>query len=312
MIDRCSYPALYRVADNASLNAQRRYLRLLQLDLGALVLGALLTALPFAGPRIQQWLAAAGTLLLVISVIITAVIAQKNYEEKWYNGRALAESVKTLSWKYMVGAEPFEHTASRQKADQTFRSHLRDVLEQAKQLSVPLGGKLAAQPQITDEMREVRDMDLEKRKSIYKEDRIHDQRQWYGSKSSYSKSARRHLFSIVVLSQIFAVVCGIAAILWAEFPLGFVGVFSASAAALIAWLQVKRHQELSQAYGIAAQDLGLISEELDYLDSDDNFAEFVADAEAAISREHTLWAARRGISLRNPWNKNPLIARHRQ
>ena len=65
------------------------------------------------------------------------------------------------------------------------------------------------------------------------------------------------------------------------------------AAAFVAWLQLKRHQELANSYALAAQELSFIAEQIQRVETAGEFSKFVSDAENAISREHTLWAARR-------------------
>jgi len=67
------------------------------------------------------------------------------------------------------------------------------------------------------------------------------------------------------------------------------------AAVLLSWLQVKQHQELSQSYAIAANDINLILSQEPYVDSDNKLEKFIADSENAFSREHTLWIARRDV-----------------
>ena len=74
---------------------------------------------------------------------------------------------------------------------------------------------------------------------------------------------------------------------WATSPL---------ASAFIAWMEVKQHSELAQAYSVAEFDLSLVEERGDYVCDETTFSSFVADAENAISREHTLWIARRDRS----------------
>ena len=39
------------------------------------------------------------------------------------------------------------------------------------------------------------------------------------------------------------------------------GVFSPLASALVAWLQVRQHEELAQSYAVAALELGFIEEQ---------------------------------------------------
>lgn len=303
MVDRSNLPALYQAADDASVSAQRTYLRLVRIDLAALVLGALLTVTPASNPPLQSILAGTGTFLLIVGVFLTLAISLKNYEDTWYGGRAMAESIKTLAWKYMARAHPFDPTDNIRQADRTFSQHLREILSHVEQLAVPVGGDVAAEQQVTDTMREVRGLSLPERKEIYRDDRIREQRVWYSKKSSQNETAERRLFCTVLLAQLLAVAAGILSTLSPSVSFGIVGVFSAAAAALIAWLQVQRHQELAQAYGIAAQELGVVSSELRHIESDDQFASFVADSEAAISREHTLWAARRGVPLRGSFRR---------
>ena len=75
--------------------------------------------------------------------------------------------------------------------------------------------------------------------------------------------------------------------------LKFVGLFTSIASALIAWLQIKQHKEQAQSYSIAELELGFIQQEAQYIADDLALSDFVGDAENAISREHTLWVARR-------------------
>jgi hypothetical protein len=94
-----------------------------------------------------------------------------------------------------------------------------------------------------------------------------------------------------------------AAFVWAammianpEWSVNLTGLFAAMATAFVAWPQVKQHESVAQAYAIATMDLGLIQEQGARIEGDEQLAAFVADAENAISREHTLWVARRDKS----------------
>ena len=59
------------------------------------------------------------------------------------------------------------------------------------------------------------------------------------------------------------------------------------------WLQLKRFQELTDAYGITATELKFIKEKSKFILDDNQLEKYVDDTETAISREHTLWLARR-------------------
>lgn len=290
-------PALYKATDKTSVDSQTEYLQLFKADLIMLLLGALLTSISVGNPDFLQLLAVLGGLLLAASFVITIMLSMRNFEQQWYGGRAMAESVKTVAWKYMCGAEPFKVSCSQEETNRLFRKNLQDVLDQADELSMPLSGNLASQPQITQKMLEIRSQSLEERKRIYLDYRIQQQREWYTSKASLNQSNERLYFKAVIAAQFLAFACSLFLVANPGMGVNLPSVFSALAAMLIAWMQIKRYQELSQSYSIAAHELGLISVDAFNINSEDKFAKFVADAEAAISREHTLWVARRNISL---------------
>jgi hypothetical protein len=83
---------------------------------------------------------------------------------------------------------------------------------------------------------------------------------------------------------------------WISFDL--LGVLAAAAGSVMAWIEAKQHRNLATAYGIASQELAAIASELPTLNGEDRWAAFVGRAEEAISREHTLWRASRGLSDR--------------
>ena len=80
------------------------------------------------------------------------------------------------------------------------------------------------------------------------------------------------------------------------FNLKLTGLFTSLASALIAWLQVKQHKEIAQSYSVAELELDFIQEQAQYVTTDRELSNFVGDAENAVSREHTLWTARRDRS----------------
>ena len=96
-------------------------------------------------------------------------------------------------------------------------------------------------------------------------------------------------------------------IVFADALINLTGAFSAVAAASMAWLQMKRYQDLAQAYALVAHELGLIEVQAEdvrrlietqaqRVHREEHLASFVANAENAISREHTMWVARRDVS----------------
>ena len=286
-------PALYRASDRLATRAQRSYLRLARVNLALIVAGAFCTSWAALSPELRAYLAIGGATALTAGLSATAFLRFAEHDKDWFNARAIAESVKTISWKYMTGAEPYPEAISGQDADMRACDDLRSVLAGRTLSGGVLGGLDASTEQITAKMRQVRALDLKIRKQIYVRDRIRDQRTWYAKRAEHNLHSTRRWFALVAAAQLLGALAAIALVRWPEFEFNAAAVLSSVAAACLAWLQLKQHQELSHSYGMAAQELGFIEARAPYVQSESDFSEFVSDAENAISREHTTWIARR-------------------
>jgi hypothetical protein len=278
-----TYPALYEAADKTSLTAQQRYLRFSAVRLLALasVVGvALLTSV------INSWAPVTAVVFLLVALACEILILILHPERQWYDGRAVAESVKTLTWKYQVGGDPFGTEVTTKDADTKFLRRLDEIVAEFRDLDL----RPASSDQILDAMRAVRATSLDDRRTLYREGRIEDQRMWYANKSDWNR-----LWAL--RWQIGLVVFEIAAIAGAVFRslnlLSFdaYGLLAAVAAVGVGWLQTKQHQSLAKAYAVASHELASINSLLDGVRDEDEWKRFVDQAEKAISREHTLWRA---------------------
>jgi SMODS and SLOG-associating 2TM effector domain 1 len=145
-------------------------------------------------------------------------------EEDWYEGRAGAESARTLAWKYAIGADSFPVGGGEEdekKLAMLFLDRLRNVVSY-----------------------------LEDTKLVVKF--------WFIDED-------------------------------------LLGVCAAVASSAIAWNQLNQYRNQATAYAVAARELNVIHDQIEHV-PDDEWAAFAEEAEDAISREHTLWAARRGYS----------------
>jgi hypothetical protein len=80
------------------------------------VLGALLGALAFLVPKgYAAYFAAVAAIVLLGSIVTKFVAKQRSDDKEWFDGRAMAESVKTLTWRYMMRLEPFEYDARQRE-----------------------------------------------------------------------------------------------------------------------------------------------------------------------------------------------------
>lgn len=289
-------PALFRTADFTSVSAQHQFFRATRLRLVLLVAAAAAAAAGAAkGGESIDWFSFAGGVLLITAAIVELHILRDQPDRRWYEGRAAAESAKTLGWRYAVGGEPFALGAmSEREADRLLIERLEDSLTDLGDLS--LDPRHGSGEQITPRMRDLRSSPLDKRKAVYESDRIQDQIDWYaGTATGHERQARR--LTLAVLA--FEIAGAAGGLYFALLPTkafdNVIAVAATAAAALGVWLQAKQHQTLARVYAVAAQELSSIRSLIRWRETEEDWSHFVDEAESAISREHTLWRANRGL-----------------
>jgi hypothetical protein len=278
--------------DTVAMKVQKRFLSLLAVDLGALLAAAIVSSLAVS-PQDHLVAQSATAALFATSLVVTLVLALKSYARSWFRGRARAESIKTLAWRYMTCAPPYASALGQSDADAHFANDLRRILEEGR--DVPLGpaAEVSATAQITASMREARDSSWERRKVAYLAHRVENQQRWYGENAAWNEKKGNRWFVGMIVAEAIALLSAIVQIVEPAFPVNLNGALAAAVAACMAWMQAKDFQELAQAYAFAAHDLGLIATQGGHINGDHELARFVVSAEGAISREHTLWVAKR-------------------
>jgi hypothetical protein len=294
MLEDRDLPPIYQAADASSLTAQSRYLTALALRLIGLVgAGAFGLATWKTCKAPTDWAGVLAALCFFAAVIVEIYLLKERPERTWYEGRAAAESVKTLSWRYSVGGEPFGIGAqSERDTEKLFLRQLDAVIGMLKDLHIaPPSG---AGQQITEAMRKLRSQSLDERRHAYEMGRVANQQEWYRRKANWNaKRAIRWTLAMIVV-EIIGV---IAAILKAVGLLdGDVLIFAgAVVAAMAAWLQTKQHQTLATAYAVTSIELASVRTKIAWQTNENDWGKFVSEAEEAFSREHTLWKASRGV-----------------
>jgi len=286
-------PPLYCDFDNSSASAQRAYLRILQADLAVLVLAAAVSAHSTGSVTSQRVLYAIGAVLLAAGLLISVALSRNAYEKTWYLGRASAETVKSLAWKYMMRAAPFEGEITSVAIDQAFLKSLAAILRERSELAFTRKTESSAGEPITPKMRVVRTGDLANRLNFYLEYRVKDQVQWYSSKSRHNDNRQSQWFWALIGIQFVALTRTIVQVVVPPLSTNYAGALAALATAVLAWLQIKRYRELAQSYAVAAHELGLAAGLAMHIEDEKAMSQFVNDTESAISREHTMWIARR-------------------
>jgi len=292
------YPGLFQVANAASGKAQRMHLRLQATYLWLLIAGSAVSALsPFVPDVAQKWVYAAMAVILAVGLLFMWVSRSRQDDKAWFDCRAIAESAKTVTWRYMMKASPFKDEAA---LNESFISVLREIRQarpdcQKHFASVTVAGTIA----ITDFMRQTRALPPGERKKFYVEQRLRDQKSWYLDRAELNASLGARWFWATTGLQCVAVTLAIVQATSGGLGFSPVPVFTTCAAAAIAWSQMKRHDELGKSYALAAQELCELEAIATNGGPESDFPQLVDQAEEAISREHTMWCSRRDTVIRN-------------
>ena len=283
MVEQFPYPAIFHAADAAAESAQRWFLRLSACRLWALVAVAVLAALT---GLIDQWSAFIALAPISVALFAEIILLARRLERRWYQARAVAESAKTLAWRYRVGGRPLGLRRTDREADTEIVTRLSALLSEFRDLSLPATN----QDQVTAEMRRVRSLPLQERIAAYKKSRIEDQRSWYADKADWNrKRADWYQAGLIAIELVAFGTALFTALL--GLSVGVYPILAALAVAGVGWLQIRQHRSTADAYAVASHDLAAVNSTFDSVDSEDAWEEFVDKAEGAISREHTLWLA---------------------
>lgn len=283
--------AIYASSDLVSGRGQRRTKRSVRAELLGFIVASVAGITSYrVGAAHLDILAAVSAVAFAASLVSSAFRAWMKPERDWYAGRAAAESVKTLGWRYAVGGDPFPVQDPDTEAPQRYLARLERILHELPETDLsptPLNHR-----EITRAMNDVRTSGLSVRRQVYKRDRVEDQLGWYQRRMlTHGRSAKSWLGVTIASSGLGLAAAAVKFFDVIDFDM--LGVFASVASAAIAWNQLNQHRTLAYAYGLAARELSIIRDRIDQV-PDDRWREFVSDSEDAISREHAMWLARHG------------------
>lgn len=279
------YPGLYRAADRLSQSYQRIFFYVLGLHLGLLIFGAMLSAAP-----ISKAVAITQIFSLLGALFCSIYLFGKRPDRLWYVSRAVAESVKTITWKFVCRAEPFN--VADAAAQHSFHDRLKKITEQNTEATQRLSYDLTAH-QITAAMNAIRQNNLDFRMKFFRDKRIDEQLSWYAKKAEFNRKRSTRYFLALILMNALAVLFAVLRLEFVQETFWYTDIAVAAAASLLTWIQAKRYSELSASYTLTAVEIGIIREQSDHIVSEHAFSAFVGDTENAFSREHTQWIARK-------------------
>lgn len=301
-------PETYVSADRKSISAQRLYRWTVGGEQALLILAALAGFTPaflslFSGDLGAMLAPLVGYAEIVVTAALAGTVAIRVFRTSnhpdvdWFDARILAEEVQSQSWRYAMGAQPYQ--ASSASPDEGISSALElKFMEQIEQLrqgsSVALDTLSDKQnvKQLTDALKKLRDSDLKTRMDVYLRDRLADQAKWYRGKAVKYQKKARNWNRMILLIEALALVA--AAVHYFGLPsLDLFGLAGTIIAGAGVWLQMQQFATLSRRYSSMARNLEgyvdvlTLTKEI----SPEAWGQIVDHVEGLMEREHQGWLA---------------------
>lgn len=287
-------PALFGAADDAAIAGQRSFLGQTRFQLGMLLLGAM------AGVATQIFdipeLAYVGVAAYIVLVVTRVNLKLTGTDRVWYENRLIAESVRSLAWRYAVAGAPFGLAHNEGDLDEdadpdaVLRERIAGLLSDVS--NVPLPDPEKGMEQITERMRALRAAPLEMRREIYDANRLTGQLVWYAGKAKSNAKQQARIDTLFVVSSGAAVFFGLLQAL-GTIEINLLGLAGMVAAIVTTWAATNKFSEQAGGYSMAAHQLTLARTIIGQQTDESDWATFVNDAEDAIAREHTSWRVAR-------------------
>ncbi len=276
----------------AALKTQRNHFRVLKLQIVFLLVVAGFSSISLPA-SFNPARAIVIAILLVLILLVNAVAQIRKYDRRWFACRAVAESVKVQTWRFMMKADPYSGDSDYQTLKNKFVDDVLQSLNSQPEAKLEIGSRLVERTQITPLMEEVRKKSVEERKRFYVDERIRDQKTWYSKKASQNSKSESRWFFFSFTMQALSAMVAFVLVFYSEVPVNPVGLITTAAAAGISWTNARSHRELSQSYGLVAQELAGLEDNASEVSTEEALEKLVIEVERTISREHTLWKARR-------------------
>lgn len=312
---KIEYPALYVAASEASKRGQRLYKWLSIFELILVILGLLVAVgasllphtselppgippppgEPPTGAERLAVLAMAGAFLGAF--VVKFIGHSASYDDDWFTGRAVAETTKSIAWRYMMRVPPYEGD----DGDRHFTLDLAALVRRAGQIRQAIDRLPARPQQISATMRHVRSLDLPGRRDVYVARRLLEQADWYGRRGTGHRRLASRWFWVSVFFQLAAAGIALLALQSVDSTLlRLMSLFASAAIAITAWTQLNRDDELAKTYASALQELLLVAETAEPVETEEALAAVVAEGEEAIGRENKVWVAKRSERNESP------------
>lgn len=285
------YPALYEAGNEGSEYCQRKFFALTKAQLWVLLSAAIVSGWNPVSGTATRAVAVATALLMVVALGVTFAARTNVYDDRWFACRALAENIKSATWRYVMQPAPRDKGAAA-LADERFAETMRELRERVPENQTRLAEHGTHGGLVTRWMTDTLRLSWGEKLRLYESSRVKDQIAWYSSKARTNARDERRWWNGLLTLEVASIA---AATLFAVAPREWspTGAVAAAAAGSLAWIQTKRFSDLSNAYRVAADDLTRIAINIPHVQDEHSFARLVDDVENTISREHRIWLERR-------------------
>jgi len=295
------YPCRFRRVDEKANEFQKRHYSLVATELIILVIISVIISLLGSG---WGFLGIKGSnILITVAFLVILFLGVRLYREKsdydsmWYKARSLAETIKSITWQYMMRVN--RYGGSKEKATEQFLEDLEDISEKRREILSKVDPTTKNKNEVTQKMDVVRSLSLKDRIYVYNSERLNDQIDWYDSKINAYQESQKQWNKVTVIAGVCTIILTLVAIELGSKAFGFVPPFLVVITAVSSWSRANRFSSLVESYNLTRQELSAIENHAPPQD-EENFAEQVHEVENTISKEHTMWMARRGnMAVRN-------------
>ncbi|WP_378790122.1 SLATT domain-containing protein [Nonomuraea fastidiosa] len=119
-----------------------------------------------------------------------------------------------------------------------------------------------------------------------------DRQLWYTRKAEWNRKRGLAWSITLIIIEILGVLTAMLRV-FGVISIDLAGIVAAMIGVGVAWLAIKRHDNLGRAYALAANELSIVRSRLEAVQTEEAWAAEARDAEEAISLEHTTWCVSR-------------------
>lgn len=280
-----NYPPLKSALSATSSAAKKKYMCAVAATYVLLFLAAITPPLLQTVSQLQsKYVALAAVLLLTVASILQITGIANKQERNWCMAREALEKVKSASWAFAVGGDPF--SLNSENVRESYIKYLESVLEDIE--SIECGVDQEGLETIPPTMLQLRMSSRKNRLNTYISLRVGDQIKWYCKESKIKKKRYRCFNIFVGVLGVGAIILGL---LWVSgvTNFDFMGPFAVGTSGLVGWVQLNKYDDFSKLYAHTSHRLRLAAGECAKINSEIEWRKFVGNIESILDQEHSIW-----------------------